>query len=292
MNKMLFLSITSVVLSISVFGQIPNASFENWTNMGNYDNPDGWSTMNNTTAISSVFTATKATPGNPGNSYLKLTSKRVGNVVVEGLAVSGVLDSITKTPKSGFAFSERPKSFIGKWQYMAVEPGLIDITLTKWNSAKNKRDTIAKADSILIDMVMFWDNFKIEFNYLKSDFPDSCIIFLNPSGKTPSAGDYLWLDNLAFEGNVSTGINEYTNITSSFVVSPNPVSEFISIQLNDLKLNTAKIELIDMGGNVLVMKKVDQFNIQTIDIRNLTKGNYIIRLSSDSFVEEKRIYIE
>ena len=292
MYKLLYSSVTSVMLSISVFGQIPNASFENWTNKGNYENPDGWSTMNNTTANFSVFTATKGTPGNPGISYLKLTSKRVGNEVVTGLAVSGLLDSITKIPKSGFAYSERPKSFIGKWQYMAVEPGLIDITLTKWNTVKNKRDTIAKADFILVDMVMFWDNFKIDFNYLKSDFPDSCTIFLNPSGRTPSAGDYLWLDNLAFEGNVSTGINEYKDRTSSFNISPNPVSEVILIDLNDLKLNSAKIELIDMRGTVLVMKKVDQFNIQAIDIRNLSKGNYIVRLTSDLIFEEKRINIE
>ena len=282
-----------VMLSIPVFGQIPNASFENWTNRGSYENPDGWSTMNNTTSISNVYTATIGTPGNPGNSFLKLTSKRIGNDVVGGLAVSGVLDSVSKSPISGFPFLERPKSFIGKWQYMAVSPGLIDITLTKWNAVKSKRDTIAKADFILVDMVMFWDNFKIDFNYLKSDFPDSCIIFLNPSGKTPSGGDYLWLDDLSFEGNVSTGLLRYSDINSSFSVFPNPTSDFVEIQLNGLKGNSLKIELMDLKGTILVSKDIDPLILtNTIDIRSLSKGNYIVRLISESFSEEKKLCIE
>lgn len=48
--------------------QIPNSSFEDWDNMGTYSNPVGWGTMNNMTSAASIFTATKATPGNPGSS--------------------------------------------------------------------------------------------------------------------------------------------------------------------------------------------------------------------------------
>ena len=95
------------------FSQIPNSGFENWTNMGAYENPDSWGTMNNKTAISGIYTATKSSPGNPGSAFLKLTSRTIGTDVVNGIAVSGVLDSISQLPKSGFPFSLRPQSFIG-----------------------------------------------------------------------------------------------------------------------------------------------------------------------------------
>lgn len=76
--KKTILSIVSVVaFTASTMAQIPNAGFENFTSMGAYDVPNGWGTMNNTTALASVYTAAKGTPGSPGASYLKLTSKTV-----------------------------------------------------------------------------------------------------------------------------------------------------------------------------------------------------------------------
>ena len=62
--------------------------------------------MNNMSSIASVYTAEKGTPGSPGTAYLKLTSKMVGPAVMNGVAVSGVLDSMTMMPKSGFAFAQ------------------------------------------------------------------------------------------------------------------------------------------------------------------------------------------
>ena len=160
----------------SIQAQIPNFSFENWTSMGTYSNPTDWGTMNNTTASTNIFTATKATPGNPGSSYLKLTSKTVGASVVTAIAVSGVLDSITKQPISGFAFNQRPASFTGKWQYMyTTTPGLISVKLTRWNSVTHARETVANASKTLTGMVMSWDSFNINLTYLNGNYPDTCI---------------------------------------------------------------------------------------------------------------------
>lgn len=104
-----------LALALSVQSQIPNFSFENWINTGSYDIPDQWGTLNNTTAASGIFTVTKGIPGNPGVSYLEITSGTVGADVVPGMAVSGALDPITLQPKSGFAFAQRPLSLTGNW---------------------------------------------------------------------------------------------------------------------------------------------------------------------------------
>lgn len=101
MKKAILSIISIVALSASALAQIPNAGFESFTTVGSYEVPNGWGTMNNTTATFSVYTATKGTPGSPGASYLKLTSKTVSASVVNGIAVSGVLSSSSKSPKNG-----------------------------------------------------------------------------------------------------------------------------------------------------------------------------------------------
>ena len=292
MNKILFLSITSVTLSISVLGQIPNFSFENWTNNGMYYTPDNWSTLNPTTSANSIYTATKGTPGNPGSTYLKLTSKMINGTAVNGVATCGELDPITLNPIKGFPFSQQPKSFSGNYQYMAAFPGVIRVSLTKWNTQLNKRDTVAYIDQQLSGMEMSWKAFNLDFIYTNSDVPDSCLILMKASGFTPYNSDYLWVDNLNFTGDVA-GLNDIELTPSVFTIFPNPTANFIEIKLNDLKTSSSKIELVDLKGTTLLSKEIDPFIYNhTIDVRSLSKGNYIVRLISDSYSEEKKLCIE
>ncbi len=269
-----------VMLSISVLGQIPNFSFENWTNNGTYDTPDNWSTLNSTTSVNSIYTATKGTPGNPGSSYLKLTSKMINGSVVNAVATSA------------FQFTDQPKSFVGNYQYMSVYPGSINITLTNWNALLNKRDTIGYIKQLLTGMEMSWKAFSLNVTYLNTTIPDSCFISFIASGSTPHTNDYIWVDNLSFSGNV-TGLLELSEAKSVFTISPNPTADFIEIKLNELKSTTSKIELIDLKGTILMSKEIDPFIFNhTIDVRSLSKGNYIVRLISDTYSEEKKLCIE
>ena len=209
MKKIILSAIAGSFLTITAFAQIPNNSFESFTNMGTYDNPVSWGTMNNTTNAMSVYTAQKGTPGFPGASYLKLTSKTMGPSVMNGIAVSGVLDSMTMMPKSGFAYAMRPINFTGRWQHMASNQGSITVTLTRWDMGTNSRVTVAAANQTLSGMAMSWANFTIPFTYVDAGNPDTCIIVLKASGSSPVNGDYLWVDNLTFSG--FTGINESTD---------------------------------------------------------------------------------
>lgn len=296
MKKSIASLVAIATISISVNAQIPNSGFETWTNMGSYDNPDNWGTMNSTTALSSVYTAQKGTPGSPGSSYLKLTSKTVGPGVVNGVAVSGVLDPLTQKPVSGFAFSEQPKSLTGKWQHMIYgsSQGSISVALTKWNTTTSHRDTIATAVQNLTGMAMSWANFTINLNYTSSVIPDSCIILLKASGSTPTNNDYLWVDNLAFSGSVA-GINEISSSISEISVFPNPTSDVLQLKLNSILDYDAKIELINLLGDIIysknesISKGESTFNIQT---KAFSKGAYFLKITSDSSTEERQIILE
>lgn len=278
------------------FAQIPNNGFENWTNMGTYENPDSWGTMNNTTAIAGVYTATKATPGSPGSFFLKLTSKTIGPGVVNGIAVSGVLDSTTMKPKSGFPYTGQPASFTGKWQHMIYgsSQGGITVALTKWNTSLNKRDTIAIANQTLSGMAMSWANFTIPFTYFSANIPDSCIIFLRASGTAPTNNDYLWVDNLGFSGSVAGISNNKTTFTN-VKVFPNPSTTTINVSFELKESELVELSLLDITGKQIFAKNLGNiFGIQseTISCENLEKGTYFLKLTSENFSLSEKIIIE
>lgn len=278
------------------FAQIPNNSFETWTNMGNYSNPDGWGTMNNTTAIASVYTATKGSPGNPGTAYLKLTSQTVGSSVVNGIAVSGQLDSITKQPISGFAFNQRPQKITGKWQHMiyGTSQGSVSAKLTRWNTTTNSREIVATASQTLSGMAMSWATFTINFIYQTGNYPDTCIIVLKASGASPAVDDYLWIDNLSFSGIVAS-INSLDNFINNVAVYPNPSNKNITVELNLKSSEKTTFELIDLTGKIVLSKTAflpQGESMQNFDISGLAKGAYLMRIVSKNESETKKIIIK
>ncbi len=276
--KRTFLPIFLAIIANSCFSQIPNSGFENWTSMGSYYNPELWGTMNNTTASFAIFTATKGTPGSPGSSYLKLISKKINSAIVNGIAVSGILDSITQTPKSGFPFSLRPQSFTGKWQHMIYgsSQGSVSVLLTRWDTTFNIRDTVAIANQTLSGMDMSWTNFTINFTYKSGTFPDTCIIVLKASGINPSQEDYLWVDNLAFSGSVA-GISESDNKIFSLNTFPNPANNEIEFTCSKSFYPDYRLIISDMTGHEIFKKSINE-NSFKINTSGFANGTYIYKL--------------
>lgn len=305
--KNLFLSFAGILfLANSSSAQIPNAGFESWTTVGNYENPNGWGTMNNKTNANSAYTATKGTPGSPGSSYLKLTATSAGGSVVRGVAVSGRLDSMTMKPISGYPFLLRPAQLTGKWQYMVFgnSIGSIDILLTKWNVASSMRDTVAYASQNLTGMAMSWANFSIPLTYQDSlNYPDSCMIVLSAS-KIPVANDYLWVDNLAFTGTVAvveppvdeTGITKNNPDLINFNLSPNPAKGNFTLSYDVLGRQKFSVEITDINGKVV--KTISSFSQQLLEnklmvnIEELSKGVYSVILKSGNASATRKLIVE
>lgn len=296
MKKSILSIVAIATFSLSSFSQIPNAGFETWTTTGAYSTPDGWATMNPTTDANSVYTATKGTPGSPGSSYLKLTSRTVNSTVVNGIAVSGELNTNTLQPISGFPCTDQPVSFTGKWQHMIYgsSQGSISVTLTKWNTNTLQRDVIATANQTLSGMAMSWANFSINFVYQSSEVPDSCIIVLKASGNNPTNNDYLWVDNLAFSGSVA-GLSAENSLIQEVNVFPNPVNEQVKINLSLREELIVNLELIDNNGKISASKNcglIQGKSTQDLDVKNLEKGIYTLRIITSKGIETKEIVVQ
>lgn len=272
MNKT-FIYICLLCIPTVLFAQIPNAGFENWTNNGSYDNPNDWQTLNSFTSPLSVYTATKGTPGSPGSSFLKLTSKTVGLSVVNGVAATGSIDPQTLTVVGGFPYSGQPVSFTGKYQHMiyGTSQGEMTATLTRWDPQTSQRIVVAVADQKLSGMAMSWTNFTIPFVYSDALAPDTCLIVLKASGDTPTNNDYLWVDNMSFSGSVANVLEENKD---DVLVCNNPSSTIVQIRLlSDVKLSN--VSLIDLTGKEqfttlqIVGKEV------VVDVSCLPEGEYL-----------------
>jgi len=277
----------------TVFAQIPNAGFENWTAISTYSVPDGWGTLNNTYTVQ---TATKGTPGSPGSSYLKLTSKTYSSSVINGIAVSGVLDTITMQPKSGFAFNQQPANLTGKWQHMiyGTSQGSILVKLTRWDGGLGARVPVATGSVTLVGMAMSWANFSIPLSYVDSNLPDSCIIVLKASGTNPTNNDYLWVDNLAFSGSV-VGLTEKQSSLKAIAVFPNPATDLVNINFTAKNTSNVKVELYDVTGKKVYENNLEQISgasSQSINVSKFAKGVYVVKIVSDNTSETRKIVIE
>jgi hypothetical protein len=300
MRKILLLLAVVASVSFSAFAQIPNNGFENWT--GN--NPTDWSTANPYTSLGGVYTCTKGMPGAVGSSYINLTTKYVALLgrTIPGAAFSGLitvdLAAGTVTPKSGFAFSQRPQNLTGQWQYMgatAADVGFMGVLLTKWNTLANKRDTVAVGYRDLTGMVMSWSPFSIPLTYKKTIMPDSCMIWMSASNATaPTANSYLYVDGLAFTGTVS-GLTANQEAVSGLAAYPNPVREKLTVEFAAAKKEELTIELTDVMGrvvkNVFAGPVFGKYH-QELPVSDLAKGLYLLKISSSETVQTKRIVIE
>ncbi len=287
-----FVSLTSIAFAQT----IPNSGFENWTNMGNYSDPTGWGTLNATTDAASVYTVVRGTPGNPGASYIKITSKTVISGVVTGIAATGVINPSTQTISGGFPCSTRPADLTGAWQYMAMsgtDQGSIYVFLTKWNAATNSRDTISYTHYMLPGMVMVWTNFSIPLTYQMSGNPDTCMIALLSSNTTPTANSYLYVDNLAFSG--VAGVNGNSISENNLSVYPNPAASFVNVSFTLQNQSNVKLQLVDITGKSI--REINPSSLKgentlTLNLDGIESGIYFLRLETGTSTETRKIIVE
>lgn len=282
----------------SLFAQsIPNPSFENWTfKNSKYYDPDGWNTYNPTTSQANVITCSRGSnnpPPNAGIAYLMLTSKSTLGNVDPGIATTGILDYDFGIISSGYPFTSRPSKLTGKWQYMGYngDNGVIAVALTKQN-ANGTKDTIATCYHFLQGMEMSWADFSLDLVYQSNENPDSCLIVFSSSNGNAKVGSYLYVDALSFVG--TSSINEMSNFESHSLY-PNPTKDKLNIECN-LKQNTlAQVEVLDIQGKQI---KVQEFamnkgqNHVSIDLSDVQKGIYFVRMTSDGESLSQKLVVE
>jgi hypothetical protein len=284
MKKFSLLLLVALITSI-LQAQIPNSGFESWTNMGTYETPDQWGNMNAATASANVFTTAKGTPGASGSYFVKLTTKAVGTVVTPGIIVSGQLNTTTWQPISGFPYTLRAEKLKGKYQYMGYNNDSATISgwLTKWNTSTNHRDTIATLKVTTAGMVHTWTNFALPFTYFSTENPDTAVIMISSSSRTPKKNSFIWLDGLLLDGLV-TAIRKEEPV-GDINVFPSPARTEVNLAFNSKSNFRGRLQVIDNVGNTISQSEVEVHtgsNILKTDLSMMrpTPGMYFVCLQT------------
>jgi hypothetical protein len=88
----------------------------------------------------------------------------------------------------------------------------------------------------------------------------------------------------------STGLANV--IKTSIIISPNPATEFVAVQLSGLQNEDVQLELIDLQGKIIQSDKIVQGSTITyFDVRKLYDGFYFIKVMGKNFSKIEKIKI-
>lgn len=119
----------------------------------------------------------------------------------------------------------------------------------------------------LKDFIELTENMQVLFEV--SDLPES--------GHLVEAG----VDQFKIsEGDMTSNVDQIA-AESNFVVSPNPFSENLQLEIKDVNFQNARFEIYDLNSRLLYQQQIQQ-TITTVDLpSHLPKGSYWIRLNVD-----------
>lgn len=292
MKGMLCIFLFMMLFMTFVYGQIPNGSFDEWSNANGYTTPTNWGNLNALTSSSGFYSCEEGVPGFDGISYLRLTTKAIAGIgVVPGVVVCGEIDTLTYLPKSGFPFSGRPQ-YLGYYlQYMPYDGSdscSVSVLLTKWNPLQSRRDTVAYGASYFNSMAHEWFSNLTTLYYYSSANPDSAIIVISASASARQNGSYIMIDDMQFDGFVIPSDNGQMG-GSDLLVFPNPSSGIVNIRFADNEKLPDEILVYDLSGKLIVHEAAVADNY-ILDASNWGKGLYFLQLKGNSKAITRRIF--
>lgn len=260
--------------------QIPNNSFENWTDFSAYEDPDNWISLNLLSAFGGQQIATKSTDAHSGNYALELSTS-VSDIgsdgtmdTIPGTATLGIMDLLSGEETEGAALSTRPDSLTG-WYKLAAPDGAscyVLAMLSKWNG--NSRTDIGAA-IFNGGAQNSYNRFSVPFQYLSNETPDTITITILNSDDEQVVTNVLTIDDLALTNSSSAGLNDLTLLSTLY---PNPVNNLLYLKNHE---PLVAFEIIDMQGKTILSVQQPAFN-ETLDVQTLTPGTYTVKSTAGS----------
>lgn len=255
---------------------VPDPSFESWAE-ATVENPDNWSTLNNVLAGMSLANSNKTIDAFTGSYAIELTTvvESVSSNTFPGVISWGPIDlNNMSSPFLPAPYNANPTIFSGAYKYspISVEDANIQINFMQSGTVIGTHTEFFAGAS---QYVSFSSPLTI------SGTPDS-IVFVAFSGS--EVGSSLKLDDLSFSGG-NVGIEEFEKFNVS--VYPNPASDIVMIKAE----GNYSYEIVDLTGKI-VRSAQDLNGVQSINVSDLSKGAYMIKLNNANRSEIHQLVIE
>lgn len=265
--------------------QIPNNSFENWTQIFTYENPNGWQTPNSLIAVSgsNKFTVKKAQDASDG-TYAALLHTQfilIANEEVPGVMTTGTIgfDATTGavSVSGGLPFTARPEKLTFDYKYFPAmtDSALVMAAFTRYD--QGTRDTIGFALFTEVDSVKNYDSAELAINYLDPATPDTLLILFSSSSGTAASADgtRLWIDNL--EVVYFTGERVPLSQALGLDMYPNP-ADFKLFITNPFD-NQRMVRIFNLQGQEVAQQSLVPGQ-QTMQVDQLEAGVYLFDIET------------
>ena len=257
--------------------QIPNYSFENWSNII-WEDLAGWNTPNHYIIGYASTPVEKTTDAFSGSYAARLNTIFFPewNDTLIGYISYG---EWTQTgPTGGFPYTDQPDSVQVHYKssFTGNDTAYFQFTFKKMGTP------IAYNGTAISQNQSSYTLFSQAVNLPQA--PDTVFIWIS-SGNNP--GSQIIVDDIEFLFPV--GNNEIYNI-HQVVSFPNPASDNLYFNMNFEKSNDVNIDIYNMEGKLLScnnFKNLYGYSKVSVNISDLPKGNYIYKVSVDNKVYTK-----
>lgn len=242
---------------------IPGASFENWTSES-FDIAQQWETNGD---------AQKTTDAYQGNFAIKLTTVDYGNGNIGSASITNGHFTNNGPPSGGCPFTSMSDTLTGYYKYIANNNDSANIGINLTANGNN-----VGGGGINLPPVTTYTYFEMPIWSMST--PEFLAISAS-SSKWPytqsSAGSTLYLDNIALKSELTLGMKNI-NFNRSVSVYPNPATDVLKINLNDIISGSVYVTISDVSGRVVMTEKMNSSNSQ-INIESLNTGIYFCNIS-------------
>lgn len=266
----MFLAALLFVLTILINAQIPNKGFENWTTTGNYENPNGWATMNNF-SVGTFYSCEKSDDSYPvgvGNYSIKLTNNTAFSQMTGGFGMTAT-NAFDYPFKPAFPIIGHPTSLKGYYKYVSINNDSMFVEIILFNEGT----IVCNNEFVTYATTTEWTPFNVPIsNYVTADSATIIMSAFYPSHPTdvPKGNSSLKIDNLNFDTFI-TGINEQTTERELFHLYPNPASDVINLDIPNVNNECLTLNIYNLTGSVVKSEILKQ-NKQQINIGDLNQG--------------------
>ena len=258
----------------------PNPSFNNWTQVANYFNPNSWNNLNGQTAILGVFTCTRVSAAadvHSGAYAMKLTTKSVFGITANGIASTATL--ITTPPygvTGGIPYTERPDSIVG-W-FKCTPANTNDSGFVQFVLLGSTNDTIGFVKFNMPNTpVGTYTRFSRPVIYSSAATPVTSYWIISASdGVNPVVNSSIIIDDIDLIFNPS-GVGEAENHFANQVqLISNMATDFVNVSNKSEKI--VQLTIFDNSGKEVKSELIPKGNVE-VDVQQLNSGIYFYRLS-------------
>lgn len=265
-KKLLFAPLCFAFSFVHAQTPVPNGGFEDWTNMGSYDEPTGYFTLNFLTFLGAPATTVQSSVAHGGTSSAE-------NQCIEYTGLGGT-DTLCGLAIGSFAWTDRPLNIEGWYQLVSTttnHDAYLAVSLTKWNTTNNVPDTIAVGVyGTSTPTGATWTYFNLPLQYYSGDTPDSIQIIFGAGGDPTTL---MRMDDLATNGSVAH-VNDAQSIRAK--LWPNPAQDGFTVGLAEV--GEYSLSLTSADGRLVAAQQFSGLNTE-MNVASLPAGVYLVTVT-------------